>query len=149
MAAIMTRREPVATNGLRLFDRLFSEPFFNMGLPTEWTAPILEEGTLALDISEDDENVIVRASLPGFKRDDIDVEIHDGVLTIKAERSEEEEFKNEKFFRKERRFGAVSRRVALPSMVDERRARAELKDGVLTLRLPKTEEARPKKIAID
>jgi len=146
MATTLTRRDPALTNGVRLFDRLFNDPF--LSLPTEFTAPVLEEGTLALDVSENDENVIVRASLPGFQRDDINVEMHDGVLTIKAERTEEEETRDERFFRKERRYGAVSRRVALPSMVDEKGARAALKDGVLELCLPKAEQARPKKIAI-
>lgn len=146
MTTLLTRREPTMTNGMRLFDRFFSEPFF--GLTGDLAAPALEEGALGLDVSEDVDNVIVRASLPGFRRDDIDIEVHDGVLTIKAERSDEEEMKGEKFFRKERRFGAVSRRVALPSMVDDKRAKATLQDGVLTLRLPKTEQARPKKIPI-
>ena len=92
--------------------------------------------------------VIVRASLPGFTRENIDVEIHDGVLTIKAERTDETEERGENYFQRERRIGAVARSIALPSVVDDTQTAAELKDGVLTLRIPKSEKALPKKVKI-
>lgn len=137
------RREPTVE---RLLSSVFSDPFFEGTLPSLLNRS--EEGTLALDVSEDDANVIVRASLPGFTKDDVNIEVHDGVLTIKAEHAEEREETGERFYRRERQFGSVSRRVALPSAVVEDDAHAELKDGVLTLRLPKTKQATPKKIAI-
>jgi len=105
-------------------------------------------GNLALDVSEDEKTVIVRASLPGFTRENIDVEIHDGVLTIKAERTDETEERGENYFQRERRIGAVARSIALPSVVDDTQTAAELKDGVLTLRIPKSEKALPKKVKI-
>lgn len=129
----------------RLFNEFFNDPFF--AAVVRPTAEI-DEGTLAVDISEDEKTVIVRASLPGFNKEDIDVEIHDGVLSIKAERSEETEQKGETFYRRERRYGAVSRRVALPSVVIEGETIADLKDGVLTLRIPKSQKAMPKKVRI-
>lgn len=138
------RRDPFELPRLsRMFNSAFSDPFFAELLPAT------DEGTLAVDVSEDDDNVFVRASLPGFRKEDVDVEIHDGVLTLKAEHTEEQEQKGERFYRRERRFGSLNRRVALPSPVIESEARAELRDGVLTLRVPKAQEARPKRIAID
>lgn len=146
MTGVITRRDPFVTPSLRLFSELLNDPFCrgqNGGL-----AETLEEGTLALDVSEDAERVYVRASLPGFRREDIDIEIHDGVLSIKAEHTEETEEKKERYYRRERRVGSVSRRVALPSVVVEDGAEANLADGVLELRIPKSPKASPRKVNI-
>lgn len=140
----ITRHEPFRTNPLRdIVSFINSDPFFRTPMFTD-----TDEGSLAVDVSETDGHVVVRTSLPGFKREDIDVQIHDGVLSIKAEHDEETETKDEKFYRKERRYGSVSRRVALPGVLNDAEARAELKDGVLTLRIPQAATARPKQIAI-
>lgn len=143
MSNSLLRRDPLA--GFPTIDRLLgsmlSEPVFNgVGL---------EEGTLPLDISESENEVIVRASLPGFSRDQIDIEVHDGVLTIKAAREEQTEEKDERYYRRERRVGSVSRRIALPSVVHDTDAKAELANGELVLRLPKEPKARPRKITIN
>lgn len=130
----------------RAFSQFFNEPFCGEAASLATT---LEEGALPLDVSEDDKTVIVRASLPGFTKEDVNVEVHDGVLTIKAEHTDVREEKAEKFYRKERRTGSLSRRVALPSTVVEAETRAELSEGVLTLRIPKSQRAMPKKIAIN
>lgn len=140
----LIRREPSDFPTVsRLMNQLLHDPFLGNGL-----APAIEEGNLALDVSEDEKSVIVRASLPGFRREDIDVEIHDGVLSIKAERAEESEEKGETYYRRERRSGTVTRRVALPSVVEDGSAAAELRDGVLTLRMPKSQKAMPRKVKI-
>jgi HSP20 family protein len=137
------RRDPFETPTMaRLFNQFFNEPLGDTALAQ------LEEGTLPLDVSENDRHVIVRASVPGFRREDIDVEVHNGVLTIKASRSEEKEETDERYFRRERRMSSMSRRVALPSTVEDGRTEAELKDGVLTLRIPKSEAAKPRKVQI-
>jgi len=142
--SMLRRREPNEFVPLdRVMSRLFNDPFL-AGLP----AADSEEGTLALDVSEDESNVIVRASLPGFKKDDVEIELHDNVLTIKAEQSEESEEKHERYYRRERSYGSVSRRVALPSSVIDDEAKAELKDGVLTVRVPKTKAETPKKVKV-
>lgn len=141
----LIRREPLETSVSRLFNQFLGDPFFRDG--SHLTGG-LEEGTLALDLSEDEKNVIVRASLPGFRKEDVSVEVHDGVLTIKAEHNEEHEEKGETFYRRERRFGSVSRRVALPSTVLDNETKAELKDGVLTLRIPKSPRAMPRRVQI-
>lgn len=129
----------------RVLSQLWNDPFFGDLRPLVAAA---EEGTLPLDISEDDRSVYVRASLPGFKKENIEVEIHDGVLGVKATQEEQKEEKGETFYRQERRMQSVSRRVALPATVAEGQTDAELKDGVLTLKLPKTPAATPKKIRI-
>lgn len=136
-------RDPFAFTGLRnLFRGFFDEPNFEL-------APHLEEGALAVDISEGKEGeLVVRASLPGFKREDVQVSVHNGVLDIKAESREEKETKDEKFYRKERRWGAVSRRIALPGSPAEEGVTAELKDGVLTVRIPGSKGKGPRKVDV-
>ncbi len=126
----------------RMMDRVFDDTFFR--------APpsLIDEGSLALDVLERDGKVVVKASLPGFNKEEVDVQVHDGVLYIKAEHSEEKEEQDAKFYRRERRYGAVARRVALPGAVSGADVSAELKDGVLTLTLPVPEKAQPKQIEI-
>lgn len=140
---MLTSRDPFTR--LPAFDRLFSTL---LAEPLSAGAVMSDEGTLALDLSEDDTHVIVRASVPGFSREQIHVEVHEGVLTIKAESSEQTEEQTERFYRRERRTGSLSRRVSLPSIVEEGDASAELNDGVLTLRLPKQVKATPRRITI-
>lgn len=146
----MGRAVPTAMMN-RLIDRFLNDPF--LAEPSGGMSELgglLEEtsGTLALDIAEDDQNVIVRASLPGFDKDDIDIEVQNGVLSINAEHKEEHEEKDERFVRRERRFGSLMRRIALPSNVQDDHCEAELRNGVLTLRIPKSEEAKPRKIQV-
>ncbi len=144
--SMLTRIEP---RGLfawpNAIDRFFADPFF-----AEPMAAIArtDEGNLALDVSEDEKHVIVRASMPGFKKEDIEVQIDDGMLSIKGSFDEEKEDKGETFYRKERRSGSLSRRVALPSTVVEGETQAELKEGVLTLRMPKAPSSKPRKVTI-
>ena len=139
----LVRNDPFDILNLRIpaFGSAFNTPFFH-GFDSN-------EGNLALDVSENaDGQVVVRAPLPGFKKEDIDVQINNGVLSIKAERKEEKETKNEKYYRKECSWGSVSRAVSLPGIVASDKVNAELKDGVLELRIPQAESARPKKIVI-
>lgn len=129
-----------------LFSDLLGDPFF-----AEARAPgpaAYAAGTLAVDVSEDDHALIVRASLPGYKKEEIDIEVNDGVLAIKGEHTEETEEKTERYHRRERRFGSVSRLISLPDSVTGDEVKAELKDGVLTLRLAKTPKEQPRKVQI-
>ena len=147
--ADIVRRDPFelgfGPRGLRhVMDRFFDEPFFR----TPVMARGWDEATLPVDIAEADGKLVVTASLPGYAKDDIDVQVDDGVLSIKAKHSEETETKNEKFYRRERRYGAVSRLIALPSNVHEAPVDAELKDGVFTLSITVPEEVQPKQIEI-
>lgn len=143
----LIRRIPVENPSLgRFVNHLLNDPFFSdfKGVPL----PDVEEGTLAVDVSEDAQSVIVRASLPGFRKEDVEVEVHDGILSIKAEHAEEHEVKNERFYRKERRWGSVSRRIALPGAVQDTDSKAELRDGVLSVRVPKSQKEKPRKVDI-
>ena len=147
MADLM-RRDPFEFGNLRqAMERLFDDSFFRMprgGVAAEgW-----DEGTLPVDISEKDHALVVRASLPGYKKEDIDVQLNQGVLSITAKRNEEHEDRNERYYRRERSWGAVSRRIALPGIVHDADVQAQLKDGVLTLTIPVPERARPKQIQI-
>jgi len=103
---------------------------------------------LAVDMSESKDEVIVKASVPGVKPEDIDVSVTGDVLTIKGEFKQEENVEKENFIRRERRYGSFSRSLALPTAVDVDKAVAEFENGVLKLRLPKSEEVKPKSIEI-
>jgi len=138
MTTLVTR-DPMSL--LQNFGRLFEDSYFRPGFE-------IEEGTLPLDISQTEKEMVVRASLPGYKREDVDVQVHNGVLSISAGYEAESEEQDERYYRRERRVGAVSRRVALPGIVAETETHAELKDGVLTVRIPLSEKAKPFKIAI-
>lgn len=101
-----------------------------------------------VDIFEDADNVIVKAELPGMKKEDIDVSLHDGVLSISGERKEEHEIKDAQTHRSERFVGSFQRSVTLSSPVKNDQVKAEYKDGILTVTLPKAEEAKRKQIEV-
>jgi HSP20 family protein len=104
----------------------------------------------AVDIYETEAHeVVLKAELPDMKREDINLTFENGVLTLKGERKFEQEEKKENFHRIERRHGAFSRSFTLPNTVDASRITAAYKDGVLTIRLPQREEAKPKQIAVN
>ena len=104
--------------------------------------------TPALDLYEDKDNLIVKAELPGMKREEIEISVQDGTLVISGERKYEETSKNSEPYRSERLFGRFHRTVALPKPVLSDKAKATYKDGILTVVLPKTEEAKPKHIEV-
>ncbi|MDH3671358.1 MAG: Hsp20/alpha crystallin family protein [Gammaproteobacteria bacterium] len=104
----------------------------------------------AIDVSEDDNQYIVRAELPGVHKDDIGVTLENGVLTISADtKSESEEKKGERVIRQERRYGKYLRTLRLGTQIDEKNVNAAYKDGVLQLVVPKTEAVKPKRITVD
>jgi len=103
---------------------------------------------LAVDMYENKDEVIVKASIPGVKPEDIDVSVTGDVLTIKGEFKQEENVEKESFIRRERRYGSFSRSLVLPTAVNVDKAVAEFDNGVLKLKLPKSEEVKPKSIEI-
>ena len=124
-----------AWNGLESeFDRLFNAAFASSGV----AAPT---GRFPVDVYQDDNNVYVRAELPGFKRDTINVEVVDGFLTVEAKREAESE--------KAQRAAKFNRSIALPDDVKSDGVTAAYSDGVLTVTLPKKEEAKPRKITVE
>ncbi|MFO1518681.1 MAG: Hsp20/alpha crystallin family protein [bacterium] len=103
----------------------------------------------AVDISEDKEAVKFRAELPGLKKEDVKINVREGVLTLQGERKFEEEKKDENHYRIERSYGVFARSFTLPTSVDESKIQATMKDGVLEIRVPKKPEAKEKEISIE
>jgi len=102
----------------------------------------------AVDIFEKDHNLIIRAELPGVKKDEIDIAIEDGVLTLHGERKRESEVEESNVYRLERVYGAFTRSFSLPTTVDPSKVQAVYRDGVLEVTVPKLEAAKPKKVQI-
>lgn len=126
-------------------DRLFEESFVR---PQGGELAHRTGGTLALDIYETDEAVVVKTAAPGVDPDDIDISITGDTLTIKGETRVDEEVREENYLCRERRYGAFSRSVTIPVAIEADEAEAEFKDGVLKLTLPKAEAVKPKAIEI-
>jgi HSP20 family protein len=104
----------------------------------------------AVDIYENgDHEVVLKAELPDMTREDIDITVDNGTLTIRGEKKFSNEVKEESFRRIERRYGTFSRSFSLPQTVDTAKVGAEYKNGVLTVRLPLREEAKPRQIKVD
>jgi HSP20 family protein len=103
-----------------------------------------------VDIFENDaRELVLRAELPGLRRDDIDITIENGTLTIKGERKQDEGVREDRYHRLERPYGHFSRSFTLPNTVDSSRVRAEYRDGVLTVVLPVRAEAQPRQIQVE
>ena len=132
----------------RLFERFFREPFSGESrlLPelrlcaTAWSP--------SLDVKESEDEITVRAELPGVDPKEIDVSLHGDVLIISGDKKEESEERREGYYHAERRFGSFRRSIALPAAVDEERIAAEYDKGVLTIRLQKSEKAAAKRIPV-
>lgn len=140
-------RAPLARRGLLgdEFDRMF-ENFFQ---PFRWIEEAGSDLVPVMDIIEREDEYVVRAEMPGVKKEDLDVTIENGVLTVSAEVRSPAEEKGERIIRQERRYGRYVRSLRLGTQVNEGKVKANLKDGVLELILPKAEEVKPKKIAVD
>lgn len=105
--------------------------------------------TPAVDIFETEDAVVVKAEIPGVERDQIAVEIKDGILTLHGERKFEKEVKEENYHRIERAYGTFHRSFSLPSSVEQDKISAKFNEGVLEVTLPKKERAKPKQIKVD
>jgi HSP20 family protein len=128
----------------REFERLFDEPFADR-FPMPWR---LSEFELMVDVAEDERAYIVKATVPGVKPEDVEVTLQNNMLTIKGEAKADKEIKEENYFMRERSYGSFMRSLVLPANVKAEMIEAKHEDGVLTIRLPKTEEDKPKKIAV-
>src|SRR5437899_12888484 len=133
------------TNLREEIDRLFEAPLAELARSSQ----LLSGWTPALDVYEDKDNVYVRAELPGMKKEEIDLSLHDGTLSISGERKSEDKFKDAEVYRAERFFGRFQRTVTLPTPVAADKVKAQYQDGILTITLPKTEEAKPKHIDVN
>lgn len=103
----------------------------------------------AVDLYEDKNSIIVKAELPGMKKEDIEVSLHEGALTISGERKTEKELREGEMFRSERFYGRFQRSVLLPTPVNAENVNASYSEGILTVTLPKSEEAKPRQIEVN
>ncbi len=124
----------------RRFSNLFEGEYPEMDLMTGWHAFV--------DIYDEGTEIVLKAELPGMKKEDIHIEVQNNVLTLRGEKKREEKVEKEGFFRSERSYGAFSRSFTLPATVDAAKIEANYVNGVLRLKLPKVEAAKPKQIAI-
>ncbi len=101
-----------------------------------------------VDVYENDNSIVIKAELPGVDRENIHIDVKDRVLTLKGERSTDNEIKEDNYYRRERRLGKFEKRFTLPGEVDAEKISADYKDGVLKIDIPKPEEYKPKKITV-
>lgn len=102
-----------------------------------------------LDLYDNHDSTVIKAELPGMKKEDINISLKDGVLTVSGERKEAKEFETSETYRSERLLGRFERAIRLPSQVEADKIKATYKDGVLTVVLPKAEAAKPKNIPVN
>lgn len=127
----------------RSLDQLFNDPVFGaLGqTPAAWQPPV--------DIFESDEEIVVKMELPEVRKEDVEVNLEDRTLTIRGERKLEFEDRRDGYHRVERSYGQFARSFTVPPNIDRERLRAQYKDGVLRISLPKVEEAKPRQIAVE
>ncbi|HSO13206.1 MAG TPA: Hsp20/alpha crystallin family protein [Anaerolineales bacterium] len=131
---MMTLREAMD----RLFDDAFTRP---LSLRDAWSVP-------AIDMYQTDDEIVVKASLPGIKADEVQINITGEVLTLKGEMKHEEDKKEKAWHIHEQKWGSFERSVVLPTNVVADKAKAEFENGILTITLPKADEAKPRMITV-
>lgn len=126
----------------RLFDEFLA--------PTQWSedSQSLWNWNPAVDIMDHDDHIVITAEIPGVDKKDISVDVKDRVLTLRGERSSDNEVKEDRFYRRERTFGKFERSFTLPAAVDPDNIEAEYKDGVLKIEVPKPEGHKPRQISV-
>lgn len=127
-------------------NRIFDDSFRGARESDEWA--LGGSWAPAVDIFEQEGNIVLKAELPGVDPKDVDVRVENNVLTLKGERKFDNEVKREDYHRVERTYGSFSRSFTLPTVVDTDKIKAEVRDGVLRVNLPKKEEAKPRQISI-
>ncbi len=129
-------------------NRLFDDSFRGVARTGEEDWALGGSWAPAVDIFELEGNIVLKAELPGVEAKDVDIRVENNVLTLRGERKFDNEVKRESYHRVERSYGTFSRSFTLPTVVDTGNIKAEFKEGVLRVTLPKREEAKPKQIAI-
>jgi len=121
-----------------LFDEAFTVPF---GSTARMHLP-------AVDLYQTDDEVVVRATLPGIKADQVQISVTGDLLTLRGEFKEKSDVKEKSYHMREQRLGSFERTISLPTSVVSEKAKAEFEDGILTISLPKAEEVKPKMITV-
>lgn len=133
------------------FEDFFRRPFSLIG-PSWWPRlriPALEEISTTVDIYEEGGDVVIKAELPGLKKEYIDVNISGDTVTISGEKKKEEKVEKKNYYSMERSYGSFTRTFRMPSEVQADKAKASFKEGILELRVPKTEEAKKKERKVE
>jgi len=136
----------------RFFEDMFEEPFSLSnwrGLPSLKKMREFMTFSPAVDMYDKEKEIVVKAEVPGMDKKDINISVSDNTLTIKGEMKKEEETKEEDYYYAERSYGSFSRRLELPAKVQESKIKANFKDGILEIHLPKAPEAKAKEIKIE
>jgi HSP20 family protein len=148
----LIRWDPFFSEFDNVFNRMLPRTFGAFPrLPVEGNGGAKFEWTPTTDISETEKEYLIRAELPAVKKEDVQVTVDDGMITIRGERKQQKEDKNEKFHRVETFYGNFTRSFSLPENVNLDAVRCEDKDGVLTVHIPKTamEKHKPKQIRVE
>ncbi len=153
MTKTLVNRQPRTMTPLpfrNLMSRNLFNDFFNQFL-SETDGELPQMMSVSMDVAETDQAFEIQVDLPGIDLDDIDIQIDNNTLTIRGQRNEQTEEKDEEkqYHRVERYSGSFARSVVLPNSVNEDETAAEFKDGVLKIVVPKSDEAKPRKIAIN
>ena len=128
------------------FNRLFDDPFFRVGQMDDDAGMGLWNP--AVDLYEKDDHFMIKAELPGVDKKDIKIDLQDRLLTLSGERTYDNEVKEENYYRRERSYGKFQRVFTLPADVDSDKIKAEFKDGVLQIEVPKPEEKKAKQVTV-
>lgn len=140
----LTRYTPTISSLRREVDRLFDD-MLGIGDGDQVQTALWSPRT---DFSETDDHYVLRVDLPGLSKKDLDIELRDDTLTVSGERKSAHEEKNETYHRVERSYGRFFRSFTLPQASDTEKVKATMKDGVLTVEVPKREESKPRRIEI-
>jgi HSP20 family protein len=143
-----TRRPYEGLQTLRRLNNVLDEAFGNWPLQQDQSGSIASAWHPAVDVFEDKDAVKIVAELPGVKPEDVKLSLENNLLTIRGEKKQEAEERNERVHRYERSYGSFERAFALPSTVDGEKISAEYRNGVLTVSVPKAERARPREIPV-
>ena len=141
----------VKWNPWREIEDMFDRYTRGAGWPRDGGQEVTKAGDWSprVDITETDKAFVIKAEIPGVRKEDVKVTVENGVLSICGERKQEKEEKGEKFHRVERHYGSFCRSFTLPANADEGTIKAAFKDGMLTLEIPKTEEEKPTAIEVN
>ncbi len=132
----------------RMFSRFLGRPFGLMRWPRTLWPEEFEAGYPSVDIFEDKENVVVKAEIPGVKKEELEVNVTEDSVVLSGEKKKEEKVEEKDYYRYERSYGSFHRTLPLPTEVQSDKAKAQFKDGVLKITIPKTPEAKKKEVKV-
>jgi len=143
MAKEKEKKELVTSEGARFIDRWFDD-----FLGRRFAPATVDEIMPDVDMFEDGGDIVVKAELPGIKKEDLEVTLTDGAITISGDKKKEKEIKKKDYYKWERSYGSFCRTLSLPSEVQADKVKSTFKDGILEVRMPKSEQAKSKEVKV-